>query len=1007
MRLLRPRPLNLTNSSARPTLSGGSMLSITKINAASNQPVKGGKGYLHYLGGPTTRQRGDFDDYARGPDQENGPLPFWACKGPALLGLDAVAEAAHVERLAHGLHPVTGEHLVKGAGDGHVMGLDMTFSAPKDFSAVFAGSDAATREALIECLQQSAKTALDYAESGVVTRHGVGGRVKQLAQAAVAACYTHFASRALDPQLHVHAFLFNVGKRKDSNEWSALEHRTQFDRKLATGILFRVELASRLRGLGFAIEPTGPYFAIRGIDEAQRDALSTRSRQINEYMQECGLLESDGAAAREIAALNSRSAKSEPSLPELIVRFEKMAKALGITPQSVAAMRSGSLAPEPEFAIDHAAMLEELMDSQSCATAQDALARICEKAMGRWSAAQCLSELDRFMGFEHVVQLGRTEHLTHVFTSKSTKELEESISGKVDAGKVNARHRVSRRLVDREFDRLESDLRAKLGVEVSLGQQRAAALHIASDTGDHAFVEGWAGTGKTTMLKAVGRAYKGGGFEVQGCCQSAAASLNLARETGIPSRTIASLLLSMRDGRTKLHAKTILVLDEAGMVGSREFALLQEAVLSAGAKLVCVGDPKQLQPIDAGGIFASLMRLHGKAEISNIQRQRTDFEPLIDWLSSQPKHLIDVTPQKAEALRNMPEDVRLATMREMCGHDKRLSKAFMKWQARFDHEWMREAVERFATGDAVVALEMLRTKGRLNLTSGHEATCTRLMSAWAKDKTPLPAKTIIAGTRVEVAELNRLAREHLIENGVVDDASGIEVEIKHRDDSTDVRRFGAGDRIVFTMNDRDLGVANGIAGTVVAIRGPSFMPELLIDLDDANELGEKLVSIPASFARFDHAYCLTNHKSQGRTFDSAYVLANPSMANREWTYVAVSRSRFATNLFVNTAALGLVDPESHRSEDANPKSHDEALKALASRMKRSRAKGTSLDYDEADLSEMNSGHGSDWSDIRRPNGTASAVHRPLSHSFDARWIDARRMFAQMKSMALAYARSKS
>ncbi|OYU43134.1 MAG: hypothetical protein CFE44_20075, partial [Burkholderiales bacterium PBB4] len=333
------------------------MLSITKINAASNQTASKGKGYLHYLGGPTTRELGDFDDYARGSEEKLGPLPFWACKGPALLGLDAIAEAEHVERLARGFHPVTGEALVKGAGDGHVMGLDMTFSAPKDFSAVFAGADAATREALTEVLQQSAKTALDYAESAVVTRHGVGGRVKQIAEAAIAACYTHFASRALDPQLHVHAFMFNVGKRKESSEWSALEHRTQFDRKMATGILFRVEMAARLKGLGFEIVPTGPFFAIQGIADHQRDALSKRSQEINEELREKGMSESDGAA-REVAALNTRSAKAEPKLPELLKKFEADAKALGITPQSVAAMRSALPMPESEFSIAHQAVIE-------------------------------------------------------------------------------------------------------------------------------------------------------------------------------------------------------------------------------------------------------------------------------------------------------------------------------------------------------------------------------------------------------------------------------------------------------------------------------------------------------------------------------------------------------------------------------------------------------------------------------------------------------------------------
>ena len=124
------------------------MLSIAKINAASTQSACGGKGYLHYLGESSRRQRTDFDDYSRG-DKREGPEPFWACKGPALLGLDHLAEAEHVERLARGFHPITGEPLVKGAGAGHVMGLDMTFSAPKDFSAVFAGADAKTRNELL------------------------------------------------------------------------------------------------------------------------------------------------------------------------------------------------------------------------------------------------------------------------------------------------------------------------------------------------------------------------------------------------------------------------------------------------------------------------------------------------------------------------------------------------------------------------------------------------------------------------------------------------------------------------------------------------------------------------------------------------------------------------------------------------------------------------------------------------------------------------------------------
>ena len=925
------------------------MLSIAKINSAANQVRAGGlgKGYAHYLGEPSRRTRSDFDDYARGKDQA-GLRPFWACSGAALLGLDAIAEADHVERLAKGFHPLTGKPLVKGAGDEHVMGLDMTFSAPKDFSAVFAGADSTTQEDLLEALREAARSALAYAEAGAVTRHGHGGRIKQAAEAAIAACYTHFASRVLDPQLHVHAFMLNVGKRKDSGEWSALEQRTQFDRKLATGILFRAELAHRLNALGFEAISDGPYFTLKGIDERQREALSTRSREIAQRMKEAGLASVGGSAARDVAALNSRRAKSEPPLPELLAKFQADAKALGITPESVAAMRTSPAKQSEPLILDHGAILQQLMESQSCATSQEALAIICEQAMGRWSAAECLAELDRFMAFEQVVHLGRTEHLTPVFTSKATRELEASIDRIVGAGAASHAHRIAPELVERRFNLLESELRSKLGVEVSLGQQRAAALSIACDTGRHALLEGWAGTGKTTMLKAVASAYAEAGLSVLGCCQSAAAAQNLARETGIPSRTIASLLLSLREGRAKLGPRTILVLDEAGMVGSAEFALLQEHAMESGSKLVCVGDPKQLQPIGAGGIFGSLMKRHGKAEISAIQRQRTDFGPLMDWLEQRAKKRDGgLTMEQAKALRQVPEDGRMQAMGALCSKDAKLSRAFAKWRARFDFEWMRQAVESFAKGEALLALEMLDARGRLKLISGADAAMQELISAWSADKTPLPSKAIVAATRAEVAELNRRARESLISAGHVRDEQGVDAEIIRRDETRDIRRFAPGDRVVFTMNDRPLGVVNGAAGTIKAINPGAVGPLLDVELDDANERGERRLGIPIAFGRFDHAYCRTNHRSQGQTFDSAYVLANPSMADREWTYVAASRSRFATTLFVDATALGLVDAESHRS-DVRQHSRADLVAALAARMKRSRAKGTTLDYALAD-----------------------------------------------------------
>ncbi|MCQ0030983.1 hypothetical protein EFP18_21450 [Burkholderia glumae] len=953
------------------------MLSIVKINSAKSQAVQGSEGYLAYIGAPSTRQRGDFDDYARVDDHAAlGPLPFWACSGPSLLGLDqnhpAIAE--HVEQLARGFHPLTGQALVEGAGDAHVMGVDMTFSAPKDVSAIFAAADRETQTQILDCLHDAVRAALSHAEAHAITRHGHGGQVKRTAEAAVAACYTHFASRALDPQLHVHAFMFNVGKRAGVNEWSALEHRAQFDRKMATGALFRVELAMRLRAMGFAIEPAGPYFQVAGVSDEQRKALSTRSREIAERVAKMGDVGEHGEAAKDVAAINTRSAKSEPPLPELLERFARQTAKLGLTPEAVTRMREPTLAaqasastnqsaaPElsessstiaadlPEFELDHAALLDKLTESQSCATPQDALTLICEASMGQWDAARCLEELDRFMASEHPLVLGETETLAPVFTSRATLDMEARATRTVHDGKADFRHRIPSSTVNKRFDALEADLGAKLGAPVSLDEQRAAALHVASETGNHAFVEGWAGTGKTTLLRALADGYKESGLSVFGCCQSASAAQNLSRETGISSRTIASLLLAVQSGRMTLTDRSVLVLDEAGMVGSREFALVQQLVVEAGAKLIAVGDSKQLQPVEAGGIFRALVREHGAAEISTIRRQRTDFEPLFEWLAERARErAIDpaaaiVEPEALDALRSLPDDAKMRAAEALCSVAPTLRRGFHAWRARYDHEWMRDAVESFAVGATLPALRLLDSHQRLRLSDGPLASAETLLDEWTADKTPLAEKIMIAATRAEVADLNARARTRLVEHGIVLDSKGSELEITHRDESKEAKRFAPGDRVVFTKNDRTLGVANGSTGTIQKIHRAASGLALLVELDAPNERGETTARVPASFGRFDHAYCLTNHKSQGRTLSSAHVLVNPAMADREWIYVASSRSRFATTLHVDRGAILSADPESHLQPTRAEFGRAAAIECLARSMSRSRAKGTTLDY---------------------------------------------------------------
>ncbi|KIP98667.1 hypothetical protein RU07_22055, partial [Agrobacterium tumefaciens] len=133
------------------------------------------------------------------------------------------------------------------------------------------------------------------------------------------------------------------------------------------------------------------------------------------------------------------------------------------------------------------------------------------------------------------------------------------------------------------------------------------------------------GAGKTTMMKAAREAWEAAGYRVVGGALAGKAAEGLEKEAGIVSRTLSSWELRWNQGRNQLDDRCVFVLDEAGMVSSRQMALLVETVTKTGAKLVLVGDPQQLQPIEAGAAFRAIADRIGYAELETIYRQRQQW----------------------------------------------------------------------------------------------------------------------------------------------------------------------------------------------------------------------------------------------------------------------------------------------------------------------------------------------------------------------------------------------
>ncbi|MDF1631155.1 Ti-type conjugative transfer relaxase TraA [Mycoplana sp. MJR14] len=239
-----------------------------------------------------------------------------------------------------------------------------------------------------------------------------------------------------------------------------------------------------------------------------------------------------------------------------------------------------------------------------------------------------------------------------------------------------------------------------------LSDEQSTAIEYVVGAGRIAAVVGRAGAGKTTMMRAAREAWEAAGYRVVGGALAGKAAEGLGKEAGIVSRTLSSWELRWNQGRDQLDSKTVFVLDEAGMVSSRQMALFVEAVTKAGAKLVLIGDPEQLQPIEAGAAFRAIADRIGYAELETIYRQR--------------------------------------------------------------EQWMRDASLDLARGKVGKAVDAYRANGKVTGWDLKADAVDNLIAAWDRDYDPTKTSLILAHLRRDVHMLNQMARIKLIERGVLD-----------------------------------------------------------------------------------------------------------------------------------------------------------------------------------------------------------------------------------------------
>src|SRR5215213_8491960 len=270
------------------------------------------------------------------------------------------------------------------------------------------------------------------------------------------------------------------------------------------------------------------------------------------------------------------------------------------------AQRNGErIAADPDLA------LNALTHQQSTFTRQD-LARFVDRHTD--GTAQFARVLAKVEASAEIVRLGADGRGRERFTTRAMLATEERMERAAEHLFDVRGHGVSASAQDAALRDLE------LGDE-----QRAAFTHVTGDR-DLALVVGYAGTGKSTMLGAAREAWEAQGYTVRGAALAGIAAESLEGGSGISSRTLASLEHAWGQGRDTLTSRDVLVIDEAGLVGSRQMERVLSHAAEAGAKVVLVGDPQQLQAIEAGAAFRALSERHGAAELTQVRRQHQAWQ---------------------------------------------------------------------------------------------------------------------------------------------------------------------------------------------------------------------------------------------------------------------------------------------------------------------------------------------------------------------------------------------
>jgi conjugative relaxase-like TrwC/TraI family protein len=851
----------------------------------------------------------EADDYYA----EGGFAPSeWFGEAAEALGLSGEVDRTQFAEMLEGR--VAGQQLGT-TRDGkveHRPGWDITFSAPKSVSIM---AEVAGDKRLIAAHAAAVKVALGHVEQHMAaTRVREGGEVRREETGNLAiATFRHATSRAQDPQLHTHAVILNATQDKDSN-WRSLEPRAFYQLQKEIGAIYRQELAHGAAQLGYSIEVgKDATFEIAGVPEKVIEALSQRTAAIDARLAERGTSREEASAAeKQIAALDTREAKSHADHKSLRADWRATAEARGfgeaeqarVIAEAEQRAREGRLSVSPEILATRAVAwaAAKLSERQAVFPASTLAREAGDYAFGRLSHSAISAAIVETGERGALVPRTFLDRRGAEFSGLTTPEAiatEQTMLRLEAAGRGVAAPLASSLAAARTVERAARQS-AHAGFAWTDDQKRATSALLTSRD-RVAAVQGYAGTAKTTTILATyAREAAKSGLTVTALAPTASAATVLGEALGLRGDTVARHLISSE--AKGLGKSAVWIVDEASMLSARDMAALMVSAEKASARLVLVGDVRQLGSVGAGAAFAQLQQAGmATAKLANVVRQ-TNAETREAVMASIEGHagkaLAALERGGGEVIEGADREARLATMaqRYVALSPAERVRTLVIEPSRDGRDTLtamirQQLAQRGELSSAAVRFEALEAKG-LTRAETRQAASYAIgdVVRFARDYAD-KGVTRGAAYRVERIDPDKAAIALKAADGSAIDwrlrqwgAGKVEVfEPK-------AMELRAGDRVQFTRNDREAGRINGLRGTITGI-DPSRQ-EATIALANGREQRINL-SDPGD-AHLRHGYAQTAHAAQGQTADRVLIHADSRSANlvdQKMLYVALSRAK--------------------------------------------------------------------------------------------------------------------